>query len=107
MSFIFRLGLKNISLFEDDRFLLPALSFRGIKKVKIQGNKYITGIAVGVRFWRWGIYLSIISQENEASIKNKFEVIDIAKKKVSIAKSGMDSIGLNDFDLTKAGNDND
>lgn len=102
MSFIFNIGLDNISLFEDDRFLLPAFSVRGIKKTSIGSKKYISGIALGLRFWRWGWYLSIISQKNIAYTNNKFEILEISPVKVSIAKTVIDTKDIENYDITKA-----
>ena len=103
MSFIFNLGLEKISLFEDDRFLLPALSIRGIKKTRIGNRKYISGMAIGVRLWRWGWYLSILSQKNIAFMQNKIEIIEITNSKISIARTELTMKDIEKFDISKAG----
>jgi len=97
MSYIYKIGIdKNIALFENDRFLLPGLSFRGIKKIRISEKEYISGIAVGIRFWRTGWYITIIKTVNIEAIENKIEGFEnINPAIISLAKTAYNESLLN------------
>jgi len=91
MSYIFNIKKNisdDISFFESDRYIIPALTFRGVRKTKIEGDVFITGIAVGVKLWHWSLYFSILWERRKKSTDIKYQDIKIESEasKISIAK---------------------